>query len=403
VSDSGTTLKVVVSSRAEAAGALRPTRAEINLEAIAHNLGVVRTLVSEDRDTAPKVFAVVKADAYGHGVIPVARALEAAGADGLCVALVEEGIELRDAGVSLPILVMSGLYGHGLGAALDARLTPVIHDASQLEALQAARSHAPVRVHLKVDTGMARLGITPAALPGVLDALAAMRHVVVEGLMTHFANADCDDPSFTTTQLSRFEAALASCRRAGIHPEVVHAAASAASFRMPETRLDMVRVGIGLYGVAPFPHAAPGLLPAMRLRTELIALRELPPGSPVGYGGAWRTGRTSVIATLPVGYADGFFRRLSSEAEVLIQGRRCRVVGNVSMDMTTVDVTELARSTGVAVGDEAVLLGSQRGAGGFDVIRAEEIARRLGTIPYEVLTAISRRVPRSYRDRSPDR
>ncbi|MBK8694667.1 MAG: alanine racemase [Deltaproteobacteria bacterium] len=165
MSDSGTTLRVVVSSRAEAGVALRPTRAEVNLEAIAHNLDVVRALVSEDRPTPPKVYAVVKADAYGHGVIPVARALEVAGVDGLCVALVEEGIELRDAGVSLPILVMSGLYGHGLGAALDARLTPVIHDASQLEALRDARSHAPVRVHLKVDTGHGGAGHHPAALP----------------------------------------------------------------------------------------------------------------------------------------------------------------------------------------------------------------------------------------------
>lgn len=399
MSNEGEALRVVVSSRAEADGALRPTRAEVHLDAIAHNLGVVRALMAEDRATPPRVFAVVKADAYGHGVIPVARALESAGVDGLCVALVEEGIELRDAGVALPILVMSGLYGDGLGAALDARLTPVIHEASQLKALRSARSHAPVRVHVKVDTGMGRLGITLDALPAFLDALAAMRHVVVEGLMTHFANADCDEPGFTTTQLRRFEEARAMCERVGVVPEIIHAAASAGAFRFPETRLDQVRVGIAMYGVAPFPHAAPGLLPAMRLRTEVIALRELPAGSPIGYGGAYRTGRPSVIATLPVGYADGFFRRLSSEAEVLIQGRRCRVVGNVSMDMTTVDVTELARAVGVAVGDEAVLLGSQRGAAGFDVIRAEEIAQRVGTIPYEVLTAVSRRVPRFYRDR----
>ena len=397
MSDAGPTLRVVVSSRADAGVAHRPTRAEVDLPAVAHNLAVIRALVAEDRATPPRVYAVVKADAYGHGVIPVACALEAAGVDGLCVALVEEGIELRDAGVALPILVMSGLYGEGLGAALGARLTPVIHDASQLPALAAAQAHAPVRVHLKVDTGMGRVGVTLAALPAFLDAIGRMPHVVVEGLMTHFANADCDDPSFTATQLQRFEAARALCARAGIHPEVVHAAASAAAFRMPETRLDLVRVGVALYGVTPFPHAAPGLLPAMRLRTEVIALRELPAGSPVGYAGAWRTGRASVIATLPVGYADGFFRRLSSDAEVLIQGQRCRVVGNVSMDMTTVDVTDLARMSGVVVGDEAVLLGSQRGAGGFDVIRAEEIARRVGTIPYEVLTAISRRVPRSYR------
>jgi len=242
--------------------------------------------------------------------------------------------------------------------------------------------------------------VSSARFAAFLDAVHAMPHVVVDGLMTHFANADCDDPGFTTTQLARFTAARSLCASVGITPTLVHAAASAAAFRMPEARLDLVRVGVALYGVTPFPHAAPGLLPAMRLRTEVIALRELQAGSPVGYGGAWRAGRASVIATLPVGYADGFFRRLSADAEVLIGGRRCRVVGNVSMDMTTVDVTDLARTVGVAVGDEAVLLGSQRGVGGFDVIRAEEIAQRVGTIPYEVLTAISRRVPRAYRERS---
>lgn len=397
MSNAGAMLRL--SSRAEADAALRPTRAEVSLAAIAHNLGVVRALVAEDRPTSPKVFAVVKADAYGHGVVPVARALESAGADGLCVALVEEGLELRDAGVSLPILVMSGLYGAGLGAAIDAGLTPVIHDASQLSALAAVR--LPVRVHIKVDTGMGRLGITLPSLPSLLEAIAGMPLVNVEGLMTHLANADCDDAEFTAVQLSRFDEARSMCARFRIRPVVVHAAASAAAFRMPEARLDLVRVGVALYGVAPFPHAAPGLLPALRLRTEVIALRELPPGSPVGYGGIWRAARVSVIGTLPVGYADGFFRRMSSGAEVLIRGRRCRVVGNVSMDMTTVDVTDLARLSGVAVGDEAVLLGAQRGPGGFDVIRAEEIAHRAGTIPYEVLTAVSRRVPRFYPEESP--
>lgn len=376
--------------------AVRPTRAEVDLDAIRHNVSVVRGVVGAAASRAPAVYGVVKADAYGHGAVPVARAMVDAGVDGLCVALVEEGVELRDGGVTAPVLVMSGLYGDGLGAALDAGLTPVIHDPSHVTALASLRGRA-ARVHLKVDTGMSRLGVTLEQLPAVCASLAAMPHVRVEGLMTHFANADCDDPSYNATQLERFASARAVLAQHGLSPTVLHAANSGATFREPSSWFDLVRTGITLYGVAPFPYDGPGLLPAMRLRTEILALRELAPNTPVGYAGQWRTGRRSVLATLPIGYADGFFRRLSSEAEVLVQGLRCRVVGNVSMDLASVDVTEVARRFGVKVGDEAVLLGAQQGAAGFDFIRAEEIARRVGTIPYEVLTAVSRRVPRVYR------
>jgi alanine racemase len=223
-----------------------------------------------------------------------------------------------------------------------------------------------------------------------------MPHVTVEGVMTHLANADCDDPSYCDVQLGRFAEARAALAAEGVSPPVVHAANSAAALRVPAARFDLVRVGIALYGVAPFPNTAPGLLPAMRLRTEVLALREVGPGEPVGYGGTWKTGRRAVLATIPIGYADGFFRRLSSEAEVLVRGARCRVVGNVSMDLASVDVTEVARVHGVTVGDEVVLLGAQSGPGGFGLIRAEEIAARVGTIAYEVLTALSRRVPRRH-------
>ncbi len=386
------------SAGVKSTGVHRPTVAEIDLGAITHNFGVVRDHLGDEGAAPPRIYAVVKADAYGHGAVPVAKALAQAGVDGFCVALVEEGMELRDAGIALPVLVMSGLYGEGLGAALDAGLTPVIHDPSQLEALARARGRAAVGVHLKVDTGMGRLGVTLDALPGFVAALADQRHVVVEGLMTHLATADADDLAATRAQLAAFDRADGILGAAGFVPAVRHVAASAAAFRVPEARRDLVRLGIALYGVAPFPHAGPGLLPAMRLRTEVIAVREVPAGARIGYGGAWRTGRRSVLATLPIGYADGFFRRLSSEAEVLLHGQRCRVVGNVSMDMTSVDVTDLAASGVVRVGDEAVLLGAQRGRAGFDCIRAEEIAQRVGTIPYEVLTAVSRRVPRVYRN-----
>ncbi len=381
---------------------VRPTRAEIDLGAIAHNVRVVRALVAEGRESAPPaVYGVVKADAYGHGAVLAARAMQSAGAAGLCVALVEEGLALRDAGVTLPILVMSGLYGDGLEAAARAGLTPVLYDADAVERALPWPAAEPLNVHLKIDTGMARLGVSPGDLARVGERLAGARGLRVEGLMTHFANADCDDDSFTFEQLARFESARATLRAQGIAPPVTHAAASAATFRVERARYDLVRCGIALYGVTPFPHSAPGLLPAMRLRTEIISLREIDRGAPVGYAGRWRASRRSVIATIPIGYADGFFRRLSMEAEALVRGARVPVVGNVSMDLCTLDVTDVARRVGVAVGDEVALLGAQSGPAGFEVIRAEEIAARVGTIPYEVLTAVSRRVPRVARSSAP--
>ncbi|MFO0605794.1 MAG: alanine racemase [Polyangiales bacterium] len=375
--------------------AVRPTRAEVDLAAIAHNVGVVREVVAEGRASSPPaVFGVVKADAYGHGAALVARAMQSAGVAGFCVALVEEGLALRDAGVTAPVLVMSGLYGDGIDAAARAGLTPVLYDVEGVERALRWSAPRPLGVHLKVDTGMARLGVPVADVGRVGERLAGAAHLRVEGVMTHFANADCDDDSFTYEQLARFEEARAALRAKGVDPPTVHAAASAAAFRVERARYDMVRCGIALYGVAPFPHTAPGLLPAMRLRTEVISLREVERGAPVGYAGRWRAGRRSVIATIPIGYADGFFRRLSSEAQALVRGARVPVVGNVSMDLCTLDVTDVARRHGVSVGDEVVLLGAQSGPAGFDVIRAEEIAARVGTIPYEVLTAVSRRVPR---------
>jgi len=377
------------------AAAVRPTRAEVQLAHIAHNVSVVRAHLA-DAPRPPKLFGVVKADGYGHGAAEVGAAMVDAGVDGLCVALVEEGISLREKGIRAPILAMSGLHGDGFDAAMDADVTAVVHDRAHLEPLARAAARRPVRIHLKVDTGMSRLGFAVDDLPEVARALRALPSVTVEGVMTHFANADCDDPSFCDVQMARFARARELLAAEGIRPALTHAANSAAAFRLPHTRLDVARVGVALYGVAPFPHDAPALLPVMRLRTEVIALREIPPGAQVGYAGAWRAGRRTVLATIPIGYADGFFRRLSSEAEVLVRGARARVVGNVSMDLSTVDVTDIARQHGVSVGDEVVLLGSQQGPGGFGVIRAEEIAARVGTIPYEVLTALARRVPRVY-------
>ncbi len=373
---------------------IRPTIAEIDLGAIAANYQAVHEFVATD------VWAVVKADAYGHGAIPVAQTLASHGASGFCVALVEEGISLRESNITQPILVMSGVYRDGLGEALAYGLTPVIHDESQLDELtRLAKTRsvdAPVQFHLKVDTGMSRLGIVAARLSAVLERLSGVKGIELTGLMTHFANADCDDPSFSDVQLERFFAAKQRVLQAGHTGFALHACNSAGAFRFPHARLSAVRSGIALYGVAPFPHDGPSLLPAFRLKTEVLALREVPAGTPVGYAGAFVCDKTTILATIPIGYADGFFRRLSSSAEVLIRGGRARVVGNVSMDMASVDVTEIAADRGVVVGDEVVLLGTQNYRDRHDSIRAEEIASRAGTIAYEVLCALSRRVPRAY-------
>lgn len=360
---------------------LRPTRAEVDLDAVAHNLGVVRDTVRGRR-----ILAVVKADAYGHGVIPVASRLEAEGVDGFGVALAEEGLELREAGITGQIVVLNGVYGGAHGAVLAAGLTPVVYDLADVDALRRAAGGRPFGVHVKVDTGMSRLGVPVDRLRGFLERLARMGAVRVEGVMTHLASAE-DDDAFTAEQLRRFEAARATFTAFGHRPRIVHAANTAASFRHPEAHYDMVRPGLALFGYAPTEGSRVDLRPALRLRTEVIALRDLPPGAAVGYGGTFRAEGPTRIATLPVGYGDGLMRTVSNRGHVLVRGRRCPVVGTVSMDLTTVDVSGVP---GVAVGDEVVLLGRQ----GEERIGADELARNAGTLPYEVLTNISRRVPR---------
>ncbi len=366
---------------------LRPTRAEVDLAAIAHNLRVVRSRVPHGR-----VLSVIKADAYGHGVVPVAQRLAAEGVSAFGVALAEEALELREAGIEAPILVLNGIAGDAHRELVAQRLRPVVYEAAEARAFAAAAvaSDTDVRIHLKVDTGMSRLGVPCRKLDAFLDLLDDLPRLRVEGVMTHLASADHDDEA-TAEQLDRFEEALMRIRARGHRPTVTHAANSAGTLRHPRAHYDLVRPGIALFGHPGAPGVDVDLRPAMRLRTEVISLRTLEPGERVGYDGTFRASVTTRIATLPVGYGDGYFRALSNRGEVLVCGHRCPVVGNVSMDLTGVDVT---RVPGVALGDEVVLLGAQ----GAETITAEELARHAGTIPYEVLTNVSRRVPRFYRD-----
>ena len=390
--------RVLRPRRAAPADAVRPTRAEVFLDALRHNLRVVRRAAKN-----AKVWPVLKADAYGHGAPAVARTLERAGADGFCVALFEEALELRDAGITAPILVMSGHYGTAHDEVLARGLVPVVHDLGQIEAFaRAARARgatSPTPVHVKIDTGMARLGIFPEDLPLLAETLLDFPEVRVAGLMTHLACADARTTEETDEQLRIFDEASAHLAKLGVRPEVRHAANSAALLR-GESSLDAVRPGIAIFGVSPRAEGegAPlsnELRPVIRVRTEVVSIRELAPGKPVGYGALFRTARASRIATIPMGYADGLSRRLTNVGHVLVRGKRAPIVGAVSMDMTMIDVTEIP---GAQPRDEVVVFGAQEGPLGRDAIGADEVAAHQGTIPWEVLTSISRRVPRFYRE-----
>ncbi|MCC7534784.1 MAG: alanine racemase [Deltaproteobacteria bacterium] len=381
---------------------MRPTWASVDLAAIEHNVEEV------SRAVAPAgVLGVVKADAYGHGAVPVARAMDRAGIAGFCVSLVEEGIELRQAGIRKPIVVLGGVYGR-LGSSepsgahrgvIEHELSPVVFDLAQVRAFAAAGGslgRSPVDVHLKVDTGMGRLGVRVSELDPFLDALDQLGGVRVAGLMTHLASADCEDDRQSAGQLAVFDDVLARVLSRGHEPDVVHAANSAAALRYPDARFDLVRAGLALYGIAPVgaPRATTaGLRPAMGLRTEVAALRTIAEGEPVGYAATFVARRRTRVATIPLGYADGCSRSLGNRGVALVAGALVPFCGNVSMDMAALDVTDVSH---VAVGDEVVLLGAQQGPAGSGRIRAEDVAARWGTIPYEVLTSVSRRVPRVY-------
>lgn len=373
----------------------RPTRALINLDDIAHNVRQVR------RAVGPRVLvmAVVKADAYGHGAVPVARTALAGGADRLAVAIVEEGVALREAGIDAPILVMGWTPPGQLALALAHDLDLTVFSPEDARALNdaAARLRRRPRVHIKIDTGMGRLGFRAesAATTAVVERICRLPALDVEGVYTHFAASE-SDPEFTAQQLEVFGELLAGLRRAGIEFAIRHAANSGAIWGLPPSHLDMVRPGISLYGYHPAGWEAagrpgmPDLRPALTWVTRVAQVREVGPGTSVSYGRTYVTAGWERLATLPVGYADGFSRGLSGgRGLVLVNGEPVPVVGRVCMDQIVVNVTEAGP---VQPGDEVVLLGSQ---GGWS-ITADTMGGWLGTISYEVLCGIGRRVPRIY-------
>ena len=415
--------RVVRPKRAAPSEAARVTRAEINLAHLRHNLHELRAclVASANQGARPpaKIWAVLKADAYGHGGSIVATTLEQTGVDGVCVALLEEGIELRNAGFRGPILIMSGSHGRrrdGLEALIEHRLTPVVFDAEQVEALAGAQRYmvstgaveGQLDVHVKIDTGMGRLGVRAPELAGVLSVLGQRSELRVTGWMTHFACADAESDVATVEQLGRFESALGMVSQAGLDVSLRHAANSAAMLRWPSTHFEVVRPGLALFGVPPCAAVVappsdeptvrdpryPKLKPVMSVLSEVVALRSVSAGESLGYGHTWTAARESRIATIPIGYADGFSRALSNRGFVLIGGKRAPIAGNVSMDLTMVDVTDHPQ---VAIRDEVVIVGEQRGRFGTDAIAVQEVADLSGTIPWAPLTSVSRRVPRFYR------
>lgn len=367
----------------------RPTRVEIDLGAIRHNVARFA------EHTRTEVCAVVKGDGYGHGAVPVARAALEGGAGWIAVALVEEGLALREAGIDVPLLVLSEPPVAAIGDLLEARLTPVVYRPPFLAALDAAarRRPAPVGVHLKVDTGMGRVGAVRDDWDGVMREAAGAAGLRVEGLMTHLARADEPEEPTTDEQLARFARAEHQAGLLGIEPRWRHAANSAGALAHPDARLDLVRPGIGIYGLSPgmdVDAADYGLRPALELCTEVAFVKHVTEGTPISYGHRWVAPRDGWVATLPLGYADGVPRSLTNVGEVLIDGRRHPIAGTVCMDLLMVWCDQHRPH----VGDRVVLLGAQ----GDDRVRVEEWAAIANTITYEIATQLTARLPRGYVD-----
>lgn len=364
---------------------LRTNYCEIDLDAIRHNVGVMKSHIAG----GAKFLAVVKANAYGHGAVPVARAALEAGADMLAVAIPEEGVELRRAAIDAPILVLGGAEPEAADAIVASRLTQVVFDEARIRALSAAgeRLGMTAQVHLKLDTGMNRIGVrTPGEVRELVALIDSLPGIELTGCFTHMATADEDDRAGTLAQIARFEALCAAI--AQVHPAPItrHAANTACIFRYPQAHFDMVRGGIALYGYPPVPEAV-GLRPAMRWVARGVYVKTIAPGERVSYGGTFEAQRETRVMTVPVGYADGYSRALSGKGCVLVRGRSAPILGRVCMDQVMVDVTDIP---GAQVGDEVVLLGRQ----GEECIDAQELADQLGTISYEVLCSPSARVPR---------
>jgi alanine racemase len=382
----------------------RPAWAEIDLGAVQAN---AELLVKRAEELGATVCGVVKADAYGHGAARVAPVLEEAGIKWLAVALVEEGLALRDAGFAGRILLLSEPPRDAVATCLSSGVEPTVYSSRALAALAEAAGFwrglgdggdPRVPVHMKVDTGMHRLGVPAEEALRLAKEIAREPKLRLASVWTHLARADEDDPSPTDAQLAIFSRGVAELRSHGIAPAVVHAANSAAHLTRRDAQFDMVRVGIALYGIDPMPPGSVAggrfpLVPALRLKARIVHARTLPPGEPVSYGGRFKTARDTVLGVVPLGYADGVRRDFGLRGgEVLVKGKRCPVVGVVTMDYLMVDVTDISSDPAAVIGEEVVLIGEQGGGS----VTAWDWATTLGTSPYEVVVSLSDRIRRSY-------
>ncbi len=368
----------------------RGTYIQVDLDAIGYNTRLLKKETAKDR----LLLAVVKANAYGHGLVQVAKKVLANGADYLGVAIPEEGVMLRNAGIDAPILVMGGVNEKGAAASVQHQLVQTVFDPERVFQMEkAAREQGKdAYVHLKIDTGMGRIGVrTIAEVQYMMEAIKACPHVKLAGVFTHFADADSASKEYTKEQKKKFEK-LIQLLPGGI---IRHAAASAAAARYPETRYDMVRQGIALYGCEAGEGSLP-VKPALSWHTEIVYIKSVLPGSCISYGCTFTAEKEMMVATLPVGYGDGYSRALSGKAEVLIAGKRCKVLGRVCMDQIMVDITGLTKEEAY-IGAPVVLLGAQ----GNERITADEMAAWADTISYEMLMSATARVPVIYAPEKP--
>ena len=362
---------------------LRDVRAEVNLDAIRHNLTEIRRHINP----ASKLCAVVKADAYGHGAVAVSKIAVECGADFLAVATVDEGLELRRAGFDLPILILGLIPSDAAAVVVENDLTQVVADFELAKKISAAAVNQSklAKIHLKLETGMGRIGVAPADAVELAVKISRLPNVELEGMFSHFADADNDDRTFTRRQIEIFSDVAKKIRAAGVALKILHLAESAAILDIPDAHFDMVRAGIITYGLYPAPNVRHTieLRPAMKLVTRIVQLKKISAGTSIGYGREFVAARDSLIATLPIGYADGYIRAYKN-FHVDIGGQLAPIAGRVCMDQTMIDVTDVE---GVAVGDEVILFGS-------DAVTIDDAARHLQTINYEITCLISSRVPR---------
>ncbi len=363
----------------------RPTQVSIDLAALKHNVTAVRELHPQT-----EICAVVKADAYGHGSVHIAKVLAESGVSWLAVALVEEGIRLREAGIDLPILVLGALVDEAADALVRYNLVPTVFEAGQLEALSQAAGAKDLPIHVKIDTGMSRLGVQEKNLKTFLEELRTYPNLVLDGLMTHLQNADLADTERNDTQLENFDRSVKEVIASGFDPRFFHFSNSAGTLTIENTSQNLLRPGLVMYGLSPMQnHNAAQLRPLMQWSTRPLQIKTVEAGERVSYGGHFVAERTTRIAVLPVGYADGYRRSFEGKAEVLIQGRRAPVIGSICMDLCMVDVTDFEN---VSQQDEVILMGTQLG----DTISTYDLAAWADTIAYEITCGISDRVPRHY-------